>query len=184
MFDVRSQVGSNRETLEVSSRYLPSLDDIAVYIRRVRESAPLLFSAIVGFMFAEDWTRVMSQNFKALSIPKSLKVEIACMFLRGELTVWIDHVAQPRMYRWNEFRSSLERNFGSFGADWESRMVKEFGNITDDSSEGDLGRCKSACPSNAPSRDARGDGSDSDDEEDLKEDPEKETEGTKTQRRV
>ena len=55
------------------------------------------------------------------------------MFLRGEPTVWFKGAAQPRMYRWNKFRSSLERNFGSFGADWESGMVKEFGNSTDDS---------------------------------------------------
>ena len=36
----------------------------------------------------------------------------------------------------------MERNFGSFGADWESKMVKEFGNNTEDFSEGGLGRCK------------------------------------------
>ena len=27
----------------------------------------------------------------------------------------------------------MEKNFGSLGADWERRMVKEFGNSTDDS---------------------------------------------------
>ena len=154
MSDVRSQDGSNRETLKVSSCYVPSLDDITVYIRRVRESTPLLFLAIVGSIFAEDWTRVTLQNFKVLSIPKSLKVEIACMFLRGEPTVWIERVAQPPMYRWNEFRSSLERNFGSFGVDWKSRMVKEFGNSTHDSSEGGLGWCESTGPSNTLGRDA------------------------------
>ena len=100
----------------------------------------------------------MSQNFKALSIPKSLKVKIACMFLKGELAVWFKRIAQPHMYRWNKFRSSLERNFGSLRADWEREMVKEFGNSTDDSSESGLGRCESASPSNAPSRDAGGDG--------------------------
>ena len=75
----------------------------------------------------------MSQNFKVLSIPKSLKVKIACMFLRGEPTAWYERTVQPRMYRWNKFRSSLERSFGSFYAEWEIRMVKEFGNSTDDS---------------------------------------------------
>ena len=54
MSEVRSQDGSNSETLEVSSRYVPSPDDIAMHIKRVRELAPLLFSAIVGSIFVED----------------------------------------------------------------------------------------------------------------------------------
>ena len=68
------------------------------------------------------------------------------MFLRGEPAAWFERSAQPRIYRWNKFRSSLERNFRSFGADWERQMVKEFGNCTDDSSEGGLGRYESAAP--------------------------------------
>ena len=131
-----SHDGSNREAPEVSSRYVASLNDIAVYIRRVKESAPSLFSATVGSIFVEDWTRVMSQNLRAL--PKNFKVIIACMFFRGEPAAWFERAVQPRIYRWNKFRSLLERNFGSFGADWERRMVKEFGNSTDDSSEGAL----------------------------------------------
>ena len=96
--------------------------------------------------------------------------------------MWFERVAQPCMYSWNKFRSYLERNFGSFGVDWERRIVKEFGNSTDDSSEGGLGRCESACYSNAPGRDARGDGSDSsDDEEDPEENPKKEIDGIETQ---
>ena len=63
-------------------------------------------------------------------------------------------------------------------------MINESGNSMDDSSKGGLGRCESASPSNAPGRDAGGDGSDSDDEEGPEEDLERETEGTKTQRRV
>ena len=181
MSSVRRQGGSNSEILEVSSRYVPSPDDIAMQVRRVRELAPPLFLATVGSIFVEDWTRVMSQNFKELSIPTSLKVKIACMFLRGEPAVWFERAAHPRMYRWNKFRSSLERNFGSIGVDWERRMVNEFGNSTDDSSEGGLGRCESVEPSNAPGRDAGGDGSDSgDDEEDPEEDPEGKTDETKT----
>ena len=117
MSNEKSQGGSNSEVPEVSSRYVPSPNDIAIHIRRVRESAPPLFSATIDSIFVEDWTRVMAQNFKALSIPKSLKVKIACMFLRREPTVWFKCAAQPRMYRWNKFRSSLERNFGSLGAD-------------------------------------------------------------------
>ena len=54
----------------------------------------------------------MSQNLRALSIPKSLKVKLAYTFLRGEPAVWFEHVVQPHMYRWNKFRSSLKRNFG------------------------------------------------------------------------
>ena len=81
----------------------------------------------------------MSQNFRALSIPKNVKVTIACIFLIGEPAVWFEHVVQPRLYRWNKFKSSLERNFGSFGADWERKMIKEFGNSTNDSSEGGFG---------------------------------------------
>ena len=109
----------------------------------------------------------MSQNFKALSVPKSLKVKIACMFLRGEPVVWFERVIQPRMYRWNKFRSSLERNFRSFGADWERRMVKEFENSTDDSSEGGLGQYEGAGPLNALDKDAKDDSSDDDDDENL-----------------
>ena len=53
----------------------------------MRESAPPLFSATIGSIDVEDWTRVMSQNFRAFLIPKNLKVIIASMFLRGEPTV-------------------------------------------------------------------------------------------------
>ena len=61
-------------------------------------------------------------------------------------------------------------------------MVKEFGNSTNDSSEGGLGWYGSAGPSNAPGKDAGGDSSDDgDDEEDPKEDPEEEIDGTETQ---
>ena len=91
--------------------------------------------------------------------------------------MWFERAAQPRMYRWNKFRSSLERNFGSLGADWERRMVKEFGNNTDDSSEGGLGRCEDAGPSSAPGRDAGDSGSDNSDPE---EDPKEDTDGTET----
>ena len=184
-----SQDGSNSEVSDVSSHYVPSLDDIAVHIRRVRESAPPLFSATVGSIFVEDWTRIMSQNLKILSIPKNLKVRIACLFLRGEPAVWFECAAQPRMYRWKKFRSSSQRNFGSLSVDWERRMVKEFGNNTDDSSEGGLGRCEDACPSSAPGRDTGDSGSDSSDpekdsEEDPEEDPEEDTDGTETRSRV
>ena len=117
MSNVRNQGGSNKEALEITSRYVPSPDNIVIQIRQVRESAPPLFSTTISSIFMEDWTKVMSQNFKALSVPKGLKVKIACMFLRGEPIAWFEHSAQPRMYRWNKFRTSLERNFGSFGAD-------------------------------------------------------------------
>ena len=61
-------------------------------------------------------------------------------------------------------------------------MVKEFGNSTEDSSEGGLSRCESTDPSNVLDREVGDDGSDSDDdEEDLEEDPEKKTDGTETQ---
>ena len=104
------------------------------------------------------------------------------MFLRGEPAAWFEHAVQSLMYMWNKFRSSLERNFGSFGEDWERRIVKDFGNSTDDSSEGGFGRCKGGGPSNALGRDARDDRSDdSDDEEDLEEDPEEQADGTETQ---
>ena len=181
MLNLGSHGGSNREALQISSHYMASPDDIAVHIRRVRESAMPLFSAIVGSIFVEDWTRVMSQNFRALSVRKNLKVTIAFMFLRGKLAAWYERAIQPRIYRWNKFRSSLERNFGSFGGDWERRMVKEFGNSTDDSSEGGFGRYEGVGPSNSPDRYARGDSSDGDDDEDPKEDPEEESDGTETQ---
>ena len=60
MSNLGSHCGSNREALEVSSRYLASPDDVAEHIRQVRESVPPLFSATVGSIFVEDWTRVMS----------------------------------------------------------------------------------------------------------------------------
>ena len=167
MSNLKSYGGSNKEVPEVSSRYMASLDDIAVHIKLVKESAPPLFSATVDSIFVEDWTRVMSQNFRTLSVPKNLKVTIACMFLRGEPTAWFEHRVQSCLYRWNNLRSSLKRNFGSFGADWEKRMVKEFGNSTDDSSEGGFSQYEGAGPSNALDRDVRGDSSDGgDDEED------------------
>ena len=119
MSNLGSQGGSNREALEVSSRYVVPSDDIAVHIRWMRESTPPLFSATVGFIFVEDWTRIMSQNLRALSVPKNLKVTITCMFLRGEPTAWFEHAVQPHLYRWNKIRSSLVRNSGSFGVDWE-----------------------------------------------------------------
>ena len=179
MSNDRSQGGSNNEVPEVSSRYVPSPDDIAVHIRRVRESDPPLFLATVGSILVEYWTRVMSQNLKVLSVPKSLKVRIACLFLRGEPAMWFERVSQSRMYRWNKFRSSLERNFGSLGANWEGQMVKEFGNSTDDSSEDGLGQCEDAGPSSALGRDTGDSGSDSSDaEEDPGEDPKKEPDGT------
>ena len=56
-------------------------------------------------------------------------------------------------------------------------MVKEFGNNTEDSSEGGLGRDEGAGPSSAPGRDTRDSSSDS---SDLEEDPEEDTNGTET----
>ena len=88
-----SQGGSNSEVPEVSSRYVPSLDDLAVHIRRVRESGLPLFSATVGSIFMEDWTRVMSLNMKFLFVPKSLKVRIAYLFMRGEPAAWFERIA-------------------------------------------------------------------------------------------
>ena len=95
--------------------------------------------------------------------------------------MWFKRAAQPQMYRWNKFRSSLERNFGSLVADWERRMVKEFGNIINDSSKGGLGHCEDAGPSSAPGRYAGDSGSDSSDPE---KDPEEDTKGTKTRSEV
>ena len=60
MSDERSQSGSNSEISEVSSRFVPSSDDIARCIRRVRESALPLYTAVAGSIFVEDWTRIMS----------------------------------------------------------------------------------------------------------------------------
>ena len=92
----------------------------------------------------------------------------------------IEHVGQLRIYRWNKFRSLSEKIFRSFGVDGDRRMVNESGNSTDDFVEGGFGRCESIGPSNAPGRDAGGNGSDSNDEEDPEEDLERKTEGTKT----
>ena len=58
-------------------------------------------------------------------------------------------------------------------------MINEFGNNTDDSSEGGFGQYESASPSNVPGRDAEDDSSD--DEEDPKEDPKEESDETETQ---
>ena len=49
-----SEGGFNSEVPEVNSRYVPTLDDLAVHIKRVRESPPPLFSATVGSIFVED----------------------------------------------------------------------------------------------------------------------------------
>ena len=56
-------------------------------------------------------------------------------------------------------------------------MAKEFGNSTDDSSEGGFGRYEGVGPPNAPNRDAGANSSNGDD----KEDPEEESDGTETQ---
>ena len=61
-------------------------------------------------------------------------------------------------------------------------MVKEFQNITDDSSEYGFGQCEGVGPSNAPYRDDSSDSSDNgNDEEDPEEGPEEESDETKTQ---
>ena len=64
-------------------------------------------------------------------------------------------------------------------------MIKEFGNCTDDSSDGGFVRDKGVGPSNVLGRDAWDDDSDdsddNDDHEDPEEDPEEESDGDKTQ---
>ena len=60
-------------------------------------------------------------------------------------------------------------------------MIKEFGNSTEDYSEGGLSRYESAGPSTALSRDAKDAGSASSDKEDPEENLEEEIDGTKTQ---
>ena len=154
MSDLGHLSGSNEEVPEVNNSCEISTNNIAVHIKQMRESAPPLFLATIGYIDVEDWTRVMSQNFRDLSMPKNLKVNIACIFLRGEPATWFQGAAQPHIYRWNKFRSSLERYFGSFGADWERRMIKEFGNCSDDSSDGGFGRDEGIGPFNIPGRDA------------------------------
>ena len=113
ILNLGSQGGSNREAPEVSSHYVASSDDIAIHVRWVRESAPPLFSTTIGSTFVEDWTKVMSQNLRALSVPRNLKVMIAWMFLRGKPAALFEHAVQPRLYRWNKFRSSLEKKLGA-----------------------------------------------------------------------
>ena len=51
-------------------------------------------------------------------------MRLAYIFLRGEPAVWFKRVAQPRMYRWNKFRSSLERNFGRDGGLKNSKIAQ------------------------------------------------------------
>ena len=70
MSDLGRQSGSNGEASEVNRHYEISPDDIAVHIRRMRESVPPLFSATIGSIYVEDWTRIMSQNFRLLSVSK------------------------------------------------------------------------------------------------------------------
>ena len=119
MTDLGHQSGSNEEAPKVNSRYEASLSDTAAHIRRVRESKAPLFTVEYISIGVEDWTRVMFQNFRVLSVLKNLKVKIACMFLRGAQAMWFEAARLPHLYRWNKFRSSLERNFRSLGADWE-----------------------------------------------------------------
>ena len=38
--------------------------------------------------------------------------------LMGEPAVWVEHVDQLCMYRWDKFKPLLERNFRSFDGDW------------------------------------------------------------------
>ena len=60
MSEVRSHGGSIREVFEVNGHYVQSPDDIAMYVRPVRESTPPLFLAIIDYILAGGWTRVMS----------------------------------------------------------------------------------------------------------------------------
>ena len=99
------------------------------------------------------------------------------MFLRGEPASWFECAVQPHLYRWNKFRSSLERNFGSFGADWERRMVNEFGNSTDDDNDSGFGLYEDTGPFSTPDRDA---GDDSSNDGDDEEDPNEKSDGTET----
>ena len=145
MTNLGHQSGSNEWAQVVNSRYEASLDDIATHIRKVRESK------------VEDWTRV--KNFRALSVPKNLKVKITCMFLRGAPAMWFEVAHSPLLYTRNKFRSSIQRNFESLGADWERRIVKKFGNSTNDSSKGHFSHDEGACPFNVPVRNARNDDS-------------------------
>ena len=82
MTDLGHQSGSNEGVSEVNSHYEASLDDTMTHIKRVRESKAPLFRAEYEFIGVEDWTRVISQHFRALSVPKNLKVKIACLFLK------------------------------------------------------------------------------------------------------
>ena len=105
------------------------------------------------------------------------------MFSKGEPAAWFEYAAQPNLYRWNKFRSSLERDFGSFGSDWERRMIKEFRNCTNDSSNGGFGWYEGANHSDTPGRDAGDDNNDDSngsDNGDDEEDPEEESDGDKT----
>ena len=112
------------------------------------KSNPPVFTNDIYSMSAEQWTIVMSHNFIALFISRSLILAIVCMFLRGGPAVWFETIVEPQLYRWNKFRYALERTFGDLGAPWESRIVNEFGNSTDDSSDGGFGRKEEACPAN------------------------------------
>ena len=60
MSEVRSHGDSNKEAFEVSGCYVQSPDDIVMYVRRVRELTPPLSLAIVDYILARDWARVMS----------------------------------------------------------------------------------------------------------------------------
>ena len=109
MTDLGHQSCSNKEVLEVISHYEVFLDETEAHIRRMRESKPPFFTAEYETIGVEEWTRVMSQNFRALSVPKNLKVKIAYMFLRGAPTIWFEVACSPCLYRWSKFRSSIER---------------------------------------------------------------------------
>ena len=111
MMDLGHQSGSNEGASKVNSRQEASLDDTTTHIKRVRDSKMRLFTAEYESIGVEDWTGVMSQNFRALSMLKNLKVKIACMFLRGAPTIWFEAARLPHLYIWNKCRSSIERNF-------------------------------------------------------------------------
>ena len=48
------------------------------------------------------------------------------------------------MYRWNKFRWGLESKFMGYVGPWEKWMINEFGNCTDDDSDGEFGSKESA----------------------------------------
>ena len=80
---------SQRSEQEVNNNvtYIPN--EIAIYVRRVRNYELPLFCGTQP-MHVFDWTSHMSRIFRMIAVPGCLKLDIANLYFSGEASQWFD----------------------------------------------------------------------------------------------